>query len=188
MTASNSIHAARSDPLEAFVVSDYGCLLSFIRARGAGDDAEDILQELWMKARQTDTRTQTPGKIGEPKAFLRRMAINLIADNRRAGLHRGNRENGWVQCHGPFDGAFKTEPCAERMLIAREELHAVDRQLDRLSGGASVVFRRFRIDGATQKEIAVEKGITVSGVEKHLYRCDRALDKLREARAADRGS
>lgn len=71
-------------------------------------------------------------------------------------------------------------PCSERTLIAKEELVAVDRQLDRLGRRSSVIFRRFRIDGATHQEIAAERGITVSGVEKHLSRCYRALAKMRE--------
>lgn len=166
--------------LEALLVSNYASLLRFIRVRGGGDDAEDIVQDLWLKAHEANARTEGAGKVDEPLAYLRRMASNMISDNRRAGLRRSVREHSWMQCQGTDESPYNNAPCTERTLIAKEELLAIDRRLDRLGRRSSVIFRRFRIDGATQQEIAAERGISVSGVEKHLSRCYRALAKMHE--------
>lgn len=169
----------QDEVLQAQLASDYASLLRFIRVRGGGDDAEDILQDLWLKALEADTRTEKAGNVDEPLAYLRRMASNLISDNRRAGTRRSVREHSWMQCQGTYESPAAAAPCTERTLIAKEELLAVDRRLDRLGRRSSIIFRRFRIDGATQQEIAAERGISVSGVEKHLSRCYRALEKMR---------
>jgi RNA polymerase sigma-70 factor (ECF subfamily) len=41
------------------------------------------------------------------------------------------------------------------------------------------IFRRHRVEGASQKEIAKELGISLSAVEKHLQKAYRALIDLR---------
>lgn len=167
-----------NDRLETSFLENYRALLRFIRSRGTGEAAEDIVQELWLKARWTDARLQTKPLLDDPRAFLYRMAINLVADHYRTRLRRQRRDGLWVECTGPVAiGSF--EASAETTLIVREQLSAVESWLTTMGAQASAIFKRYRIEGASHAEIARERGITVSGVEKHLCRCYRALEHLR---------
>ena len=54
-------------------------LLRYLRAHGAGDAAEDLLQELWLKI-----AAGTQGPIASPRSYLFRAATNLMIDLRRS--------------------------------------------------------------------------------------------------------
>ena len=70
-------------------------------------------------------------------------------------------------------------PSGERVLIAREQLAAAEAELKALGERTDFVFRRYRIEGASQRAIADELGISLSAVEKHLQKAYRALLDLR---------
>lgn len=147
-------------------------LLRFLQARGAGDAAEDILQELWIKA-----SAGTSHPIADPLPYLFRMAANLVIDQRRAQLRKERREHDWSE-FGHGDAAEDVDS-GERKAMAREQLRLVEATLRDLGERTETIFRRYRLDGASQREIAAELGISLSAVEKHLQRAYRALIALR---------
>jgi len=155
------------------LIANRGPLLRFLRARGAGEDGEDILQELWLKVE----RLEAEGPIADPRAYLFRMADNLMHDRVRANMRRANREQAWTQAG--FDPAGQDEaPSAERSLLARQRLRRVELALATLGERTQAIFRRFRIEGVSQSRIAQEEGISVSAVEKHLQRAYRVVASL----------
>jgi RNA polymerase sigma-70 factor (ECF subfamily) len=159
--------------LSAILLADRGPLLRFLRARGAGDDAEDILQELWVKV----DRIEADGPIADPRAYLFRMADNLMHDRVRASMRRANREQAWSE--SGYDPAGQDEsPSAERTLAARQRLRRVELALATLGERSQTIFRRFRVEGVSQARIAQEEGISVSAVEKHLQRAYRVIATL----------
>jgi RNA polymerase sigma factor (sigma-70 family) len=158
--------------LEAAFLDNRAALLRFLRARGAGDAAEDLLQELWLKA-----VIQPSGPISQPLAYLYRMANNLMLDRLRSELRSRRREQEWTEAATPPDRAMSAS--GERVLLAQEELRAVEATLSALGERTDAIFRRFRLDGATQHQIAQEMGISLSAVEKHLQKAYRALVELR---------
>ncbi len=159
--------------LSAVLIANRAPLLRFLRARGSGDDAEDILQELWLKV----DRLQPEGPIADPRAYLFRMADNLMHDRVRARMRRINREQAWSDAG--FDPAGQDEtPSAERTLLARQRLRRVELALAMLGERTQAIFRRFRVDGISQSRIAQEEGISVSAVEKHLQRAYRVVATL----------
>jgi len=159
--------------LSAVLIANRGPLLRFLRARGAGDDCEDILQELWLKVE----RLEAEGPIADPRAYLFRMADNLMHDRVRASMRRTNREHAWIETG--FDPAGQDEtPSAERALLARQRLRRVELALATLGDRTQAIFRRFRVDGVAQGRIAQEEGISVSAVEKHLQRAYRVVASL----------
>lgn len=159
--------------LSAVLIANRGPLLRFLRARRAGDDAEDILQELWLKVE----RLEAEGPIADPRAYLFRMADNLMHDRVRASVRRTNREQAWTEAG--FDPAGQDEtPSAERTLLARQRLRRVELALATLGERTQAIFRRFRLEGITQSRIAQEEGISVSAVEKHLQRAYRVVATL----------
>lgn len=144
-------------------------LLRYLRARGLPEDAEDLLQELWIKLEPGE-----PQDVAEPLAYLYRMAHNLMLDRRRGAVRRQRREEGYHQDrHGP--GEADDAPAAERILLAREQLRQIDRVLAALGSRTDHIFRRHRIEGVPQRDIAGELGITLSAVEKHLQKAYRAV-------------
>ena len=159
--------------LSAVLIAHRAALLRFLRARGAGEDADDIMQELWLKV----DRMEAAGPIADPRAYLFRMADNLMHDRVRANVRRSNRELAWGQT-GYDAGGQDEAPSVERTLAARQRLRQVERALATLGERTQVIFRRFRIDGVTQSRIAQEEGISLSAVEKHLQRAYRTVAAL----------
>ena len=143
-------------------------LLRFLRARGAGEAAEDLLQELWMRA-----SAGASGPIRDPLPYLYRTANNLMLDRRREALRRARREEEYS------DAGETAEPSSEQALVARDQLSQVAAALAALGERTDAIFRRHRLDGKSQREIAAEQGISLSAVEKHLQKAYRALVELR---------
>lgn len=141
-------------------------LLRFLVTRGAApDDAEEILQELYLKL-----LTETIGPVAQPRAYLYRMASNHFAGARRSAGRRVRREEEWTELRGGSDGAVDEAPSVEAALIAREQLAILQRVLDGLPERTRQIFRRFRVELEPQRRIAEDLGISVSAVEKHLSR------------------
>jgi RNA polymerase sigma factor (sigma-70 family) len=166
-------------PLADAFLSHRAALLRYLRARGAAQDAEDLLQELWLKIGHT-----VPDGIGEPLSYLYRMAHNLMLDRHRGSSRRQRREERY-QTETRGRGEADDAPAAERSLLARENLHHIDRALAALGPRTDHIFRRFRVEGVAQRVIADELGITLSAVEKHLQKAYRAVAAAQRAYAAD---
>ena len=149
-------------------------MLRFLRARGAADDAEDVLHELWLRARSAKA-----GPVADPLAYVYRMANNLMFDVRRAASRRQRRDHAWAEL-SLADAEF-----GERLLVARDQLRAIDAALVELGERTDQIFRRFRLEGASQQQIAEEMGISLSAVEKHLQKAYRALLRWKGGLDAD---
>jgi RNA polymerase sigma-70 factor (ECF subfamily) len=167
--------------LAQILIATRPALLRFLLARGASaDEAEDILQDLYLKA-----ATLNAGPIAGPRAYLYRMADNLLLDRRRASARRSRREQHWAEGQGLEGEGADERPSPERSLIAREQVAQIARTLDGLPERTSETLRRFRVEGQSQKEIAADLGISLSAVEKHLQRAYRALVDCRASLDAE---
>jgi RNA polymerase sigma factor (sigma-70 family) len=162
--------------LQAVIVAHRDRLLRFLAAHGAGDAAEDVLHELWLRVGQAET-----GPVGNPLAYLYRAANNLMIDRFRSQHQAGQRERHWSDAVGPAVPDRSDAPAADRQLIGRETLAGVQRVLDDLGARAATAFRRHRIDGVGQREIAHELGVSLSTVEADLRRAYRALIDYRRS-------
>jgi RNA polymerase sigma-70 factor (ECF subfamily) len=123
--------------------------------------------------------------IADPLAYLYRSANNLLLDQRRSELRRNRREESWTYSAGGSASEASDLDSGERMMIAREQLRLVESALLSLGQPTDGIFRRFRVDGISQSEIAAEFGISLSAVEKHLQKAYRLLLQLR--RQSDAG-
>ena len=160
--------------LAAVYLANRAILLRFFRARGAHDLAEDLLHELWLKASANSSKP-----IADPLAYLFRTASNLLLDRRRADMRRQRRELDWANPEQAAAAGPSDVQSGERMAIARDQLRLVETALAGLGERTETIFRRFRIDGMGQREIAEEFGISLSAVEKHLRKAYGALVELR---------
>lgn len=150
-------------------------LLRYLRAHGAGDSAEDLLQELWLKAREA-----LSGPIANPRNYLFRAATNLMIDRRRSEAQSQRREIEWSALTDRLPGAAANDPGPERSLDSRRRLALVEAELARLPARAVSIFRQHRIDGRTQREIAAGMGLSASTVESDLRMVYRFLGELKE--------
>ena len=139
-------------------------LLRFLAARCGGPaEAEDVLQDLWFKL-----DGGAPGPVANPRAYLFRMANNLVLDRRR-GHHRAMaRDRAWIGEGATIDERPDPAPLADETLVEREECEVLARAIAALPPGAQRALRLYRFDGLDQNEIARVMGISRSGVEKHL--------------------
>jgi RNA polymerase sigma factor (sigma-70 family) len=158
------------DGLQRVLLTERGRLLRFLVARGAGDDAEDVFQDLWQRV-----ATVSINPIAEPVSYLFRAAENLMRDRRRSNLSRERRQHDWYEA----GTAANEVPTGERALIARQGLREVENVLTELGPRVDRVFRRYRLDGVGQAAIASELGISLSSVEKDLQKAYRALAELK---------
>lgn len=158
------------DGLQLVLVEERGRLLRFLRARGADEEAEDLLHDLWQRVVSIP---QQP--IADPLSYLFRAAENLMRDRHRSETSRERRQHDWHAASMPE----REDPHGDRRLIAREQLAEVNRALSALGPRVSNVFRRVRLEGAGQAVIAHELGISLSSVEKDLQKAYRALAQLR---------
>jgi RNA polymerase sigma factor (sigma-70 family) len=141
-------------------------LLRLISARlGSRTDAEDLIQELWIKLETLET-----GPVAKPSAYLHRMALNLANDLVRTRVRRRGREAAWsdlmVAEHDSV--AVDPAPSPERALIAKQELVQLSQAMRALPDRALEAFRHHRVDGLSHAETAAAMGISKSAVEKHM--------------------
>ena len=150
-------------------------LLRYLRAHGAGDAAEDLLQELWLKVAATDS-----GPIANPRSYLFRAATNLMIDRRRSEAQAQKREIEWSGVADRLPGSAANDPGPERELDGRRRLALVEAELAKLPPRALSIFRQHRIDGRTQREIAAAMALSASTIESDLRLVYRLLDELKE--------
>ena len=165
--------------LQVVFLNHRDALLRFLRARGATDDAEDILQDLWLRVVDMDDSA-----ISSPLPYLYRAANNLMHDKYRMNQRARKRDNEWSEVTRGTGGASDL-PLPDRALVARQQLAAVEAHIGKEGPRVFRVFRRFRIDGTSQRQIAEEMGISLSAVEKDLQKAYRAIAAWREREDGD---
>jgi len=162
--------------LEAVFLENRNRLLRFLTAHGAGGDAEDLLQELWIKI----TAAQT-GPVAQPLSYLYRAANNLMLDRHRSTRQAARREQDWTDAEGATVPGRSDQPSGEREIIAREQLRLTQQALDGLGERVATIFRKHRIDGIGQRGIATELGVSLSTVESDLRKAYRTMIDLRRS-------
>lgn len=150
-------------------------LLRYLRAHGAGDSAEDLLQELWLKVAAV-----AAGPIAAPRNYLFRAATNLMIDRRRSEAQAQRRDREWSGLADRLADSAANDPGPERQLVGRQKLALVEEELRKLPVRAIAIFRQHRIDGRTQREIAAAMGLSASTIESDLRMVYRLLDELKE--------
>lgn len=154
--------------IEGVLLANRDRIVRFLEVRGAGDIAEDLFQDLWM--RLTDRAT---GPIAEPLSYVMRAANNLMLDRYRSARQSELRDKAWGEA------SAVQSPSTESALISREQLALVDAAIVATGERPARIFRRFRVDGVHQRDIASEMGISLSTVEADLRKVYAALAAIR---------
>lgn len=161
--------------IEHAFIQHRAALLRFLVARGAGDAAEDILHETWLRVSagpQSDLRS--------PLSYFMQVANRLMIDRYRSRVQAEAREKAWFDSGPGVAEDPLMEGTAERIVSARQSIRLVEKVLSDAGERAAAIFRRHRIDAIPQREIAQEFGVSLSTVESDLRRCYAALVRLKE--------
>jgi RNA polymerase sigma-70 factor (ECF subfamily) len=154
--------------IEGVLLANRDRIVRFLQVRGAGDAAEDLFQDLWM--RLTD---RPMGPVADPLPYVMRAANNLMLDRYRSARQSALRDQAWGET------AASHAPSAETALISREQLALVEAAIAGTGERPGRIFRRFRVDGVNQRDIASEMGISLSTVEADLRKVYATLAALR---------
>ena len=144
--------------------------------RGETDEVEDRFHDTWIKLGRIDPK----GPIRDPLPYIYKVADNVVLDARKMRRRREKRDEAWGEVSCEHQAAH-----SEQSVLATVELKEVEMAIGDLSERTLLVFRKVRIEGYTQKEIAEELGISVSGVEKHLQKAYKRVAMIRSGSTAE---
>jgi RNA polymerase sigma-70 factor (ECF subfamily) len=156
--------------LEAVYLDHRTALVRFLRARGAGDRAEDLVQELWLRIVSTPS-----GPVFDPLNYLFRAANNLMLNRLRTEKRDEARDEAWTEVHRSGPGSS-----ADAALVARQEIAQARQRLTETGTRVQEVFFLFRVEGMSQRDIAERFGVSLSAVEKDIQRAYRAIAALKD--------
>lgn len=142
-----------------------------VRMRGEIDEIEDRFHDTWIKL----GRIEPNGPIRDPLPYIYKVADNIVLDARKMRQRREKRDEAYCAT-----AQEQKSDSGELSINAHVELREVEGVLVDLSARSLLIFRKARVEGYTQKEIAAQLGISVSGVEKHLLK---AYVRIAEFRA-----
>lgn len=152
-------------------------LLRFLVARTRDHAlAEDLMQSARVKLLEDKDKSNVTNHL----PYLYRLLENLVRDHMRSERSRDQRNRDWGD-KGEGVSEFRADTITpERATLERDYLTRVLAALDTLPERTRLIFLAYRVDGVSQKEIAVTNDISLSAVEKHLQRAYRLVATLRE--------
>jgi RNA polymerase sigma-70 factor (ECF subfamily) len=137
----------------------------FMRRAASHSDAEDMTQELFAKLATAQSGPVGASPMDNPDAYIFQMAANLLRD-------RGRREKVRASYRASLDtGSADLEPLdPARVLLGRESLGEVSDALRELPERTRAIFLLFRLEGMKQAELATLYGVSISAVQKHIFK------------------
>jgi RNA polymerase sigma-70 factor (ECF subfamily) len=148
-------------------------LLRFLGARLPLADADDLAQECYLRLQRYEHLLA----VRDPKAFLFRVAVNLLTDRARQHARRQrDLQRLGVAVH--FEDATDA-PCGnsapDDVLAAEQALRSIATTLERLPTKCRRALLMQRIEGLSHDEIAATLRVSKSMVEKYIARAVGAL-------------
>ena len=163
----------QNEPLTALYQEYAEELSNGIRSRyGDGPpDPDDVAQDAF---RRVFERADV-SKIVNLKAFLWRTARNLVIDAKRSDQTRSKFDFEVEQLFFPLKGDTSTP---ETVIIAREQLAAINGLLRRMPEKRRWALILYRLDGLTLTEIGRRLGISRTAVTKHISKAEMQINAL----------
>lgn len=156
-------------------------LISFMSARlRCAFTAQDLAQELYLKITSLDGRAEISTEISNAKAYVFRMAANLVTDHQRRE-QREQREQALLSEISGFLWGGRDSSSPEQQLMARQELEDLAVAVAEMTPATRKIFKLNRFEGQTQREIARDLGISQTAVEKHIRKALKRLAARRHA-------
>ena len=171
--AARAAPSGRNDYVAASYATHHRQLRAFFQRTVSESEAEDLLQELYIRLiRQVDRAPPT-----NCRGFLFSAAANLLRDRWRRRAVRRLDQMDSLDGFGDLKDGEEHDPSLWTEQI--EQLEQLDRALTQVSEKAASAFLCHRVEGCSYADIAVRMGVSVSMVEKYI---SSALAELRESR------
>lgn len=161
--------ASSPDILDDLYRTERPGLLRFLSRRTARDRAEDIVQQVF--SRMVGKSRNEHAAIAAPGAYLRRAAANLLRDEAKSAVRRGEGR------HVPVEEVVVAGADPVLALEARDRLARIEHAVSRLKPLTREIFLACRLDGYSYAEIAERTGLSVKGVEKQMSRAIKQLGR-----------
>jgi len=164
---SRALDGDPSAPLLSIYFEQRGPLIRFFAARsGSAVEAEDLVQELYLKVSNTEVETE----IANPRAYLFRLANNLMLDRARQARRSAARDTAYRDSTVETVGAEDVvdAPSAETQVAARQRLALITQRLAELPPKVREAFRLHKFEGMSHPEVAARMGVSRSAVEKYI--------------------
>lgn len=153
--------------LERIFLQERSALIGLI-ARKLGDRtlAEDIAQDAFIRF----LNSASSEKLRDPKAYLFRIALNLVVDHLRSQTRRRQVEfdDESASASSEIHMRQATEPGADRVLESKERMQILTQAIASMPEKPRHAFTQHRFGGLSYAEIAEEMGVSKSMVEKYI--------------------
>lgn len=146
-------------------------LRKYLRRRVPLSDLDDILQDVLLSI----VRRADAAAVAHPKCYLFQAAHAALIDRHRRQTTRR------TACHCPLDEPDHPvdEMSPLRILLARDEIRAVEETLSQLPERTQEILVAVRVEGSSLKSLASRYNISTSAIEKHVTKATKALSVVR---------
>jgi RNA polymerase sigma-70 factor (ECF subfamily) len=141
------------------------------------NDIEDVAQDCYLRLQRSEKFLA--GKVENPRAFLFRVATNLLTDRARLHNRRDRDQNlmGRPIYVSHTEDAPSAQPTPEACAAAEEELVFVLQAIKKLPPKCQKALILQRLEGCSHKQIALAMHVSKSMVEKYISQAMQQLHK-----------
>jgi RNA polymerase sigma factor (sigma-70 family) len=141
-----------------------------VRRTADQEEAKDLLHDIFFRIARLGARPSAG--LDRPKAYLSRMAANILRDRAKSAAHQARAHQVPVELV-PLAG-----PDQQRLLESRDMLARLEAAMLRLRPRTREIFMAHRLDGLSYAEIAERTGLSVKGVEKQMSKAIAQIDRM----------
>ena len=154
------------------------------RMTGSAHDAEDVVQETFLKAYRQLARFESRANFG---TWLHRIAVNCAIDLIRARAHRetGHVDNDFEQFGAQVENTDSTGTSPERLMLSTEVQKRIDEAMGRLSPMERAAFMLRHFEGRSIDEISQALGLKTNATKHSIFRAVRKMRVALEPFVAD---
>lgn len=148
------------------------------RMTGSPQDAEDVVQEAWLKAHKQLRRFEARADF---RTWLHRITVNCSIDLIRARRHREDAHDPADLETGPLsERGADPQPTPERMTASVQISERVQQALGLLTALERAAFTLRHVEGMSIEEVGEQLGLKSSATKHSVFR---AVKKMRHALA-----
>ena len=146
------------------------------RMTGNAQDAEDVVQEAWLKAHKQLSRFESRADF---RTWMHRITVNCSIDLIRARRHREDAHDPADLEQGPLsERGAEAQPTPERVTASVQISDRVNEALALLTALERAAFTLRHVEGMSIEEVGAKLGMKTSATKHSIFR---AVKKMRAA-------
>ena len=146
------------------------------RMTGNAQDAEDVVQEAWLKAHKQLSRFEARADL---RTWLHRITVNCSIDLIRGRRHREDAHDPADLEQGPLsERGSESQPTPERVAASTQISDRVNHALGLLTALERAAFTLRHVEGMSIEEVGEKLGMKTSATKHSIFR---AVKKMRHA-------